>query len=86
MQRLTNGAGSKEHIAGTLFPMYGHASGISADQNPKVQMRHMSAIVALKIVNQGDSKKENLEQEKNDSDKRQIVINDINICCTSIFN
>ena len=77
VQRLTNGAGSKEHIAGTLFPMYGHASGISADQNPKVQMRHMSAIVALKIVNQGDSKKENLEQEKNDSDKRQIVINDI---------
>ena len=77
VQRLTNGAGSKEHIAGTLFPMYGHASGISADQNPKVQMRHMSAIVALKIVNQGDSKKENLEQEKNDSDKRKIVINDI---------
>ena len=77
VQRLTNGAGSKEHIAGTLFPMYGHASGISAYQNPKVQMRHMSAIVALKIVNQGDSKKENLANEKNETDKSSITINDI---------
>ena len=75
VQKLT--ADSKSHIAGEMFPMYGQALNIPADKNPKVQMKHMSAIVALKIVNQGDSKKENLEQEKNDSDKRQIVINDI---------
>ena len=77
VQKLTGGADSKSHIAGEMFPMYGRALNIPADKNPKVQMKHMSAIVALKIVNQGDSKKENLEQEKNDSDKRKIVINDI---------
>ena len=77
VQKLTGGADSKSHLAGEMFPMYGQALNIPADKNPKVQMRHMSAIVALKIVNQGDSKKENLEQEKNDSDKRKIVINDI---------
>ena len=77
VQSLTGGPDSKKHIEGKMFPMYGQALNISADENPKVQMKHMSAIVALKIVNQGDSKKENLADEKNDPDKSSITINDI---------
>lgn len=77
VQKLTGGADSKSHIAGEMFPMYGQALNIPADKNPKVQMKHMSAIVALKIVNQGDSKKENLANEKNETDKSSITINDI---------
>ena len=57
VQKLT--ADSKSHIAGEMFPMYGQALNIPADKNPKVQMKHMSAIVALKIVNQGDGVADN---------------------------
>ncbi len=44
---------NKNHIAGVNYPMYGKAS-VKGDENPRIKMKHLSALVALKIVNQGD--------------------------------
>ena len=50
-------ADSKSHIAGTSYPMFGstkteYPNGIPADENPKVRMKHLSALVAVKLVNE----------------------------------
>lgn len=55
----TLSADSKSHIAGPNYPMYGDQSEVSKSSNPRVQMKHLSALVALKVVNQGDGIKDN---------------------------
>ena len=50
-------ADSKAHIAGPGCPMYGstmdeYPNGIPAGENPKVRMKHLSALVAVKLVNE----------------------------------
>ena len=50
-------ADSKSHIAGTSYPMFGstkteYPNGIPAGENPKVRMKHLSALVAVKLVNE----------------------------------
>ena len=49
---------NKNHIAGVNYPMYGKAS-VKGDENPRIKMKHLSALVALKIVNQGDGVEDN---------------------------
>lgn len=49
---------NKNHIAGVNYPMYGKAS-VKGDENPRIKMKHLSALVALKIVNQGDGVADN---------------------------
>lgn len=49
---------NKNHIAGDNYPMYGKTS-IKGDENPRIKMKHLSALVALKIVNQGDGVADN---------------------------
>lgn len=53
------GADSKAHIQGEACPMYGatkfdanYQNGVPKEQNPRVRMRHLSALVAIKIVNE----------------------------------
>ena len=55
----TLSAGSKSHIAGPNYPMYGVQPKVSKSSNPRVQMKHLSALVALKVVNQGDGIQDN---------------------------
>ena len=50
-------AGSKSHIAGKGCPMFGstkgdYPNGIPANENPKVRMKHLAALVAVKLVNE----------------------------------
>ena len=55
----TLSAGIKSHIAGPNYPMYGVQPKVSKSSNPRVQMKHLSALVALKVVNQGDGIQDN---------------------------
>ena len=55
----TLSAGSKSHIAGPNYPMYGVQTKVSMSNNPRVKMKHLSSLVALKVVNQGDGIKDN---------------------------
>lgn len=50
-------ANSKAHVAGIGYPMFGttknqYPDGIPANENPKVKMKHLSAMVAIKLVNE----------------------------------
>lgn len=47
------GKTNKNHIDGIMYPMYGSQVKVSKTQNPRVKMKHLSALVAIKIVNQG---------------------------------
>ena len=60
---------NKSHIAGTQYPMYGIKNNVPKDKTPKFKMSHMYALVALEIMNVGDGKADN--------DDQQITINDI---------
>ena len=51
--------GDRSHIAGNPYPMYGSRKDVAKSANPRVKMRHLSALVALKIVNQGDGTRDN---------------------------
>ena len=55
----TLSADSKSHIAGPNYPMYGVQTKVSMSNNPRVKMKHLSSLVALKVVNQGDGIKDN---------------------------
>ena len=46
------GADSKAHIQGEICPMYGSQSRVPMANNPRVKMRHLSALVAIKVVNE----------------------------------
>lgn len=54
--------GSKAHIAGTNYPMYGIKNNVPKDKTPKFKMSHLYALVALEIVNVGDGKADNDDQ------------------------
>lgn len=74
-------ADSKEHIQGKNYPMYGlttldNPDGVNKSDNPKVRMKHLSALVAIKVVNQGDASKNDLTANK-DGNEKQITINEI---------
>ena len=51
--QIQNGPNSKAHIVEEVSPMYGVKPGLSKDTNPDIAMKHMAAIVAIKVVNQG---------------------------------
>ena len=46
-------ANSKEHIAGANYPMFGEVRDVPKAQNPATNMKHFSALVAVKVVNEG---------------------------------
>ena len=44
---------SKIHLAGSGYPMYGVKKNVPKNKSPKFSMSHLSAIIALEIVNNG---------------------------------
>ena len=46
-------ADDKTHLAGPNYPMYGIKKNVPKNKNPKFSMSHLSAIIALEIVNNG---------------------------------
>lgn len=46
-------ADSKSHIAGTACPMYHYLEGQSGTATPQFTMKHLSALLAINIVNEG---------------------------------
>lgn len=46
-------ADSKSHIAGTACPMYHYLEGQSGTATPQFTMKHISALLAINIVNEG---------------------------------
>ena len=43
--------GSKEHICGDAYPMYGAIKGLSKETSPDIEMHHLAALVAIKVIN-----------------------------------
>lgn len=50
-----NGNNSTAHIAGKNYPVAGVASKIPGTEKPVIQMKHLSALVAVKVENQTDA-------------------------------
>lgn len=46
-------ADNKRHIVGKGYPMYGVKKNVPKNKSPKFSMTHLSAIIALEIVNNG---------------------------------
>lgn len=46
------GLDSKAHIQGESYPMYGSQPNVNNAVNPRVKMKHLSALVAIKLVNE----------------------------------
>lgn len=46
-------ADSKAHIAGEICPMYDYLESQSGSTTPQFNMKHLSALLAIKIVNEG---------------------------------
>ena len=44
--------GNKSHIAGEASPMYGLKSGLSKNVSPDIKMKHLAAVVGIKVVNE----------------------------------
>ena len=79
---------SKEHIKGINYPMYGlttldYPEGVARTENPKVRMKHLSALVAIKVVNQGDAPRNDLNANK-DNQEKQIIINELTFAVPTI--
>ena len=71
-----------QKTAGIYYPMYGKAT-TSGEQNPKVKMKHLSSLIALKVVNQGDSPKEDLTSNR-DGKEKKIVIKELTFSVPSV--
>lgn len=87
VQTLTDGANSKKHIAGPNYPMYGYQTNVSKEANPRVQMRHLSSLIALKVVNQGDATKAQLENGDNthkDGNEKAIKVSELTFTIPTI--
>lgn len=52
-------ANNRSHIAGPNHPMLGHIQSLSGTSSPVFNMAHLSALVALKVVNEGDGQSNN---------------------------
>ena len=46
-------ANSKAHIYGANYPMFGEVHNVPKAKNPATNMKHFSALVAVKVVNEG---------------------------------
>ena len=46
-------ANSKAHIYGANYPMFGEVHNVPKAKNPATSMKHLSALVAVKVVNEG---------------------------------
>lgn len=55
--------GSKKHIEGGLYPMYGKVKNLGKESNPDIEMQHLAALVAIKVKNstQGTIKIDDIE-------------------------
>lgn len=74
---------NKVHIAGDNYPMYGKTSQpVPGDKNPRIQMKHLSALIAIKVVNQGDAPKDNLDANKNG--EKPITIKEISFSVPTV--
>ena len=51
--QVQDGANSKEHIAGPNYPMFGKVQNVPKSKNPATNMKHLSALAAIKVVNNG---------------------------------
>lgn len=77
-------ADNKMHIAGKNYPMFGTITNATHDATLKfTQMSHMSSLVALKVVNQGDSPKDNLTKNR-DGKEQNIVIREVTFSVPSV--
>lgn len=47
--------GNKSHIAGEASPMYGCLSDRPRNEQPKIEMSHLAAVVGIKVVNKTES-------------------------------
>lgn len=47
--------GSKSHIVGAASPMYGCLSDTPRNEQPKIEMSHLAAVVGIKVVNKTES-------------------------------
>lgn len=52
-------ANNRSHVAGPNHPMLGHIESLPNTSNPIFNMTHLSALVALKVVNEGDGQSNN---------------------------
>lgn len=50
-----NGNNSMAHIAGVNYPMCAVAKNVAASQTPTAEMKHMTALVAINVVNNTDA-------------------------------
>ena len=51
--QVQDGANSKKHIAGPNYPMFGKVQNVPKSKNPATNMKHLSALAAIKVVNNG---------------------------------
>lgn len=45
------GNNSKAHLCGTALPLYGVAKGLASDVKPKIAMKNLASVVAVKVKN-----------------------------------
>ena len=52
-KNITLAANSKAYICNKLSPMFGHLPNRPRNEQPEIEMKHLAAIVAIKVVNDG---------------------------------
>lgn len=52
-ENIVLSANSKSHICGNLSPMLGRITNLPRNEQPEIEMEHLAAIVAIKVVNDG---------------------------------
>ena len=52
-ENIVLSANSKAHICGNLSPMLGRITNLPRNEQPEIEMKHLAAIVAIKVVNDG---------------------------------
>ena len=75
--------GSKKHIEGDAYPMYGKIKGLDRGTPPDIEMHHLAALVAIKVVNQGDAPKNDLTANR-DGKEQPIIIKEITFSVPTI--
>lgn len=74
--QIQESANNRSHVAGPNHPMLGSIQSLSNANNPIFNMTHLSALVALKVVNEGD-------RQSNNGDAN-IVVNELTFAIPDI--
>lgn len=71
-------ADNRVHIAGKNYPMFGTIAGAAQNDVPRfTKMSHLSSLIALKVVNQGDSPGKDEMHVNRDGDEKNIVVKEV---------